>query len=360
MQVVGITSHGVDGEHTLLGHEYLLTDSDHLISVSGYSSGPFSHSTSTTSSSLQGPASTLVGSAGGLQIDLIWDSSVRSSANYAAIEAAIVAAAEIYTQAYSTPIVINIAVGYGEIDGSKMSSNALGESESYGYITNYSTVDSYLSVADKGLVSDGLMSSNALTADSPPTNGNFFVTSAEAKALGFISGTSTAIDGYIGITNSSSLVYFPANGGSIGASQYDAVGIVAHEIGEVMGRIGIEGETLSPYKDVYTPLDLFRYETPGVRDLTPTAGYFSTTDGSGGATNLNSYNNPNNGGDAADWSSASIGSANAVVNDAYDAFGTPGVITHMSPADLLEEASLGYTLTSTGLAEIKSTNNITA
>lgn len=353
MDFVGISPFGLDGgQHTTLGQEYLLTDSGQL--VTSHSSGSVSSTTHSTSS-LSGPSSTLVGSSSGLEINLIWDSSVRSSANWSAIETAIISAAQIYTQAFSNHVVVNIAVGFGEIDGSTLSSNALGESESYGYITNYSTVETAMSSADHSLVSNGLMSSNALTADSPPTGANFFVTSAEAKALGLVSGSSTAIDGYIGIANSS-LIYF--SGGTIGKAQYDAVGIAAHEISEVMGRISMDGGTLSQYKDVYTPLDLFRYEASGVRDLTATTGYFSATDGSGGSTNQNTYNNPQNGGDSGDW--ASTGAANAVVNDAYDAFGTPGVITHVSSTDLLEDASLGYTLNSTGLAEVEHATVITA
>ena len=214
-----------------------------------------------------------------------------------------------------------------------MSSSALGESESIRYIANYSTVQGALNTADAGLVADGLLSSGAISANSPPTNANFFVTSAEAKALGLV-GSSTAIDGYIGISASSS-VYFAANGGTIGTTQYDAVGIATHEISEVMGRIGLVGTSLGPYSNVYTPLDLFRYTSSGVRDLTPTAGYFSTN---GGVSNLSTYNNPNNGGDATDW-------ASSVVNDAYDAFGTPGVITTVSSTDILENAVLGYNLT---------------
>ena len=339
MHVVGIAPHGGDGMDLSFGHEYLLTDSDHLISVGAANSA---HSQSSTTS----PTSTLVGSSTGLEINLIWDSSVRSSANQAAIEAAVVTAAQVYTETFSNHVVINIAVGYGEINGSTMNSNALGESESYGFITNYSTIQSALNTADASLIRSGLESFNALSADNPPTTGNFFVTSAEAKALGLVSHCSTAIDGYIGISSSSSLVYFPANGGTIGKSQFDGVGIAAHEISEVMGRIGLEGGTLGTYMDVYTPLDLFRYEAPNVRDLTPTPGYFSINGGSGGATNLNTYNDPQNGGDAADWASASIGASNAVVHDSYDAYGTPGIITNVSPIDILEDAVLGYKLTS--------------
>ena len=362
MEILGVTPHGWDGTDTSLGHElgheHLLTYSDHLVAVGAAFHHGFNPPPTAPGPTLNGPASTLVGTSTGLDINLIWDSSVRSSANWSAIEAAVISAAEIYTQAFSNHVVINIAVGFGEIAGSRLGSNVLGESESYGYITNYSTVEGALSAHDGGLVTSGLMSSNALSADGPPTNANFFVTSAEAKALGLVSGSSTAIDGYIGLTNSSSLIYFPANGGSIGSSQYDAVGVAAHEISEVMGRLGMEGGTLSSYRDVYTPLDLFRYESPGIRDLTATTGYFSATLGSGGATNLNSYNNPANGGDPTDWASA--GAAKAVVNDAYDAFGTPGVITHLSATDILEDAVLGYALTSTGLAEIQNNTNIVA
>jgi hypothetical protein len=344
MEVVGITHHGLHGTESLLGNEYLLNASDHLVAA-GHSLGSPIHSSPSSSLTLHGSASTLVGAATGLDINLIWDNSVRSNANWSAIEAALITAAQIYTQAFSSHVVVNIAVGFGEIAGSSMGANALGESESYGYITNYSTVANSLNAADHGLVSSGLMSSNAVSVDGPPKNANFFITSAEAKAMGLVSGSSTAIDGYIGLTSSSSLLYFSTNGGTIGKSQYDAVGVAAHEISEVMGRIGMEGQTLSPFSNVYTPLDLFRYQAPNVRDLTPTAGYFSTTDGVGGATSLNAYNNPRNGGDAADW-------ASTVLNDSYDAFGTPGVIMHVSSSDLLQVASLGYALNSLGVASI--------
>ena len=84
----------------------------------------------------------------------------------------------------------------------------------------------------------------------------------------------------------------------------------------------------------------------------------STNDGRSGATNLNTYNNPQNGGDATDW--ASTGATNAVINDAYDAFGTPGVVTHVSSIDLLEDAALGYSLTANGVAEIAASAGIPA
>jgi hypothetical protein len=327
MQIVGIAQDGIDAGNHSHGHDYLLTDSGNLV-ANGAAHSAGTHISGGSRTSAHGPTSTLVGT-GNLEINLVWDSSVRTSSNWSAIETAIVDAAKIYVSSLTSdhPVVINIGVGYGEVGGTRMSASALGESESYGNFYNYSTVQTALNSADAGLTS--------VPTNDPTTSNNFFVTTAEAKALDLMPGTSTAIDGYIGISKSSSINFSAAlTGSTIGSSQYDGVGIAAHEISEVMGRLGMEGLTLGTVQNVYTPLDLFRYTSPGVLDLTPTTGYFSIN---GGVTNLGTYNNPANGGDAADW-------ASSVVNDAYDAFGTPGTITNVSSSDLTEVAALGYKL----------------
>jgi hypothetical protein len=273
------------------------------------------------------PTSTMVGTAGGLQIDLLWDTSVQTASNWSDIEHTVVSAAQIFTAEFTTHAVLNIHVGLGEVNGSPLGAGALGESETQGYAVSYSTLTHALGIADANLVTSGLMSPGAVTAVSALASKTFFVASAEAKALGLVNPTSTSIDGYIGLTSSGSLISF---NGTIGASQYDGVGVAAHEISEVMGRIGIEGSG-SPY---YTPLDLFRYSGLNQPDLSPAAGYFSTDMG---ATAANSFNNGGNGGDAADWATSS---ANA--KDAFDAFGNPGVTTQVSSSDLLAVAVLGY------------------
>ena len=86
--------------------------------------------------------------------------------------------------------------------------------------------------------------------------------------------------------------------------------------------------------NVYTPLDLFRYSSPGNRDLTPGPGYFSVD---GGNSNLGAYNNPNGGGDASDWTPSLVG-------DSYGD-GYPGVVAAVSPTDLIEDSVLGYRMT---------------
>jgi hypothetical protein len=314
-----------------LGQEVLLAG-DHVIHVSGAAGGRHGGGPGGGGGG-GGLPSTLVGSSNGLQIELLWEASVTTNPSAAAIESAVVTAASIYTSLFSAHHeVINIQVGFGDVNGARLGPGALGESETSGYITSsYATVESLLSAADQNLVASHLMSSTATAALQGLTGENFFIASAEAKALGLVSATGAGVDGYIGLSSSGLL----ALGATIGASQYDAVGVAAHEISEVMGRIGIEGGTLGAYHNVYTPLDIFRYSSPGVSATAAgAADYFSLDNG---AANLNTYNNPANGGDAADWATLA-----ANTRDAYDAFANPGVKMQVTANDLLEVAALGY------------------
>jgi len=271
------------------------------------------------------PTSTLVGVTGGLQINLEWDLSVQTAPNWSDIEHAVVSAAQIYTSAFSNHAVLNIAIGLGEVNGQAMNAGALGETQTTGYAVSYASLTSALGAADAGLVSSGLMAAGAVTADAALAGKTFFVPGAEAKALGLASATSSSIDGYIGLIAGGALSFVGAPGGG----QYDAVGVAAHEISEVMGRIGLEGS-----QGYVTPLDIFRYTGLNQPGVAPGPGYFSTDMG---LTALNTYNNPLGGGDAADWASLA---QNA--NDAYDAFDNPGVTTVVTRNDLIEVAALGY------------------
>ena len=312
--------------------QYLLGDDGQLTLISAAKGGthgpPGSSPPPPPSTGSQ--TSTLVGAARGLQINLEWDTSVQSAANWSDIESAVVSAAQIFTANFATHAVLNIAVGLGEVNGQSIGT-ALGESESLGYAVGYSTLTNALGAADAGLVSSGLMAAGA-TTDAALAGKTFFVASAEAKALGLINATSTAIDGYIGLASGNVLAFV----GAPSASQYDAVGVAAHEISEVMGRIGIEGSGAHGY---YTPLDLFRFSAPNTPVLTASPGYFSMDLGS---TALNTYNDPRNGGDGTDWATSS---GNAT--DAYDAFGNPGVTTTVTKTDMLEVAALGYQIIGT-------------
>ena len=278
-------------------------------------------------------ASTLVGSVGGLQIDLVWDTSVASAPS--GFKSAAIAAATLYTTDFSNPETITIDVGYGEVGGSALYSGNLAQSRFYGTYETYASVHSAL-LGDAGSSSYQAQADSTLGSTDPTNGGNFFVTTAEAKALGLMTGT--GLDGAVGLSSAYSFDY-NAPTTPVAAGQYDAIGALEHEISEVMGRFGSVGTELGSH--VYTPLDLFRYTSSGVRDLTvgPTSPYFSINNG---ATNLGTYNNPASGGDASDW-------VRTLAGDSYGS-GYSGRTGVVSPTDLVEDSVLGYKFTAAGLA----------
>jgi hypothetical protein len=94
-------------------------------------------------------------------------------------------------QAHSTQpalITIPIDVGYGEINGSKIGGSALGESETNLLQVNYSTFSSHYPA-------------NGLSNNLPNTlpAGNFYVSDAEAQALGIITTTPIGFSSQSGI-----------------------------------------------------------------------------------------------------------------------------------------------------------------
>jgi hypothetical protein len=319
----GPSNHGSGDQGQLV----LLDDDGHLSPVSSSAAGGSSTHSLTFFRFGGTPAPTLVGSAGGLQFNLIWDSSVASAP--AGFESAAIYAASLYTQYYSNPEVINVHIGYGEVDGYRLGQGALGESMSYGYLDSYSQVLSELK-GDAGSSTWAAQADSSLPAADPTNGGSFFVSTAEAKALGQISGYGTATDGYIGLSSIYPFDYTPNTTPAF--NQYDAVGTFAHELSEVMGRVGSVGSIFGA--NIYTPLDLFRYSSAGTRDLTAGPGYFSINNGT---TNLGTYNNPQNGGDASDWIPTLQG-------DSYGS-GYSGVRAVVSPTDIIENAVLGYHMT---------------
>jgi hypothetical protein len=275
------------------------------------------------------PSPTMVGSAGGLQFNLVWDPSVAHAPS--GFRSAFIDAARYFTTLFSDDVVIKIRVGYGEVHGARLGRGDLGESENNGFLIDYATQVG-------ALQGDSFPPSQATNA---PTDAQFYITNAEAKALGLM-GASTAVDGWIGLSSTAPLSY---KGPATPRGQYDAIAIAEHEISEVMGRIGSEGE-INDGASSYTALDLFNFESPGVLALSPQSGYFSVDNGE---SNLGAFNNgAANGGDIADWAGRSTGSSHTY--DAFDAFTSPGRHGVVSSADVQTIAAVGYDLTSRGAA----------
>ena len=133
---------------------------------------------------------------------------------------------------------------------------------------------------------------------------------------------------WVGFSSSTAWDYNNADG--VSAGTYDFYGTVLHEITEVLGR-----ETTDGQSGAYYPLDLFHYSAPGVRTFSGTTpGYFSVNNGQ---TNLNNFNT-NPGGDFGDWAGNTV--------DAGNAYGTPGVVSPFSAADLAAMDVIGWNLAS--------------
>jgi hypothetical protein len=290
----------------------------------------------------------LVGAAGGLQFNLGWDSSVAQAP--AGFRNAVIAAAAGLSANFASKAVVNIQIGYGEVAGSPISPYAAAESGSYMIGVGYSTLYGALQ-KDAGNSTIQAAADASLSAANPTSGGSFEVSTAEAKALGLLGATSR-LDGYVGL---SAAIPFEYNQTAAGG-KYDAVGILQHEMSEVMGRTGSVGAAFG--RGVYTALDMFRYTTSNDADPshgTPSraltqsgsASYFSID---GGKTDLGNYNPSNGGADYADWN-ASMG---------RDPFGYAwsGVTQTLSGNDVTELAAIGWNMTSKGVTAASSGGNL--
>jgi filamentous hemagglutinin family protein len=260
-----------------------------------------------------------------MNIVIQYDSSAASAP--AGFQTAVQAAVNYLDNLIATPITVPITFSYGEIQGKSLSSGSIGESSYSGGFVSYSQLKSALTTAATS--ADDNASVQALPATDPTNGGQFFVTAAQAAAL-HISGISAVTDGYVGLASNFSFSFDPSNRAQSG--KYDAIGVLEHEITEVLGRDGILGSWTSGGKAVYAPLDLFRYSSAGAHQLSAGAGSFSVD----GTTMLTPFNNPSNGGDAGDWASSVVG----------DSFGdaSPDTVGQVTATDQRVLDVLGYTL----------------
>ena len=261
----------------------------------------------------------------GLQFNITYDSSVSQAP--AGFEAAFAAAAQFYSSEFSDPITLNIHVGYGEVNGQALNAGNLGQSEfTNGRFYTYTQLEAAL--AADATSADDRAAVASLPATDPTNGGSFLLTRAEQKALGLLSGSDTSVDGYIGLSSADNFTFDPNNRAVAG--EYDAIGAFEHEISEIMGRYGSLGQNFG--NNVYEPLDLFRYSSPGVRDLAYGPGNFSIN----GQTLLTAFNDPDNGGDPGDWIPSLQGDS---FGDGYQ--GVAGLVT---PTDIRVMDILGYNL----------------
>jgi hypothetical protein len=278
---------------------------------------------------------TAIGTGGGAQaltIHPVYDASITSRSNAAAIESAFNTVAGVYGSSFSNKATINVGVSWGKVNGQAMGAGTLGSSldNMYGYFT-YGQVKGYLTTVAGGNAANTALKTalSSLPAAAPAGMANYAISSAEAKALGLIPGGQVSPDGYIGFNGSSVFDFDPTDGVAAGA--YDFQAVAAHELDEVLGRITGLQSASPAYR---TPLDLFRYSAPGVLSFsynTPT--YFSID---GGATRMGDFNYTG-GGDRGDWLSSTTG-----LTDIQSAYLSAGKRYNLSVADLTALDVLGW------------------
>ncbi len=261
--------------------------------------------------------------ASALTFNLTYDTSTNSAPS--GFLTAFNGAIQFYETNLTDPITINLQVGWGEVAGQNLTPGFLGQSSANqpGFF-QYSTVKSAL-ISDGKSASDLISIANML-ANYPISNATFKVSRRRARRVGMIAGDAAGIDGAVGFDSTAPFTFDPNNRAVM--NKYDFIGVAEHEISEVMGRFGLGSNAAGP---LYTPLDLFRYTSPGVLDTAPENGvYFSIN---GGGTVINTFNGTG-GGDLSDWAGATI--------DSYNASLVAGQILPVSAGDMIAMDVIGY------------------
>ena len=186
------------------------------------------------------------------------------------------------------------------------------------------------------------------------------LTTANAKALGFATGTNAATpDGTIHFNGYYAGQFDFTRSDGIDAGKYDFVSIAAHEIGHAMGFVsgvddvdycsplsagrcnGMDGLVLDNAYGfdkyaVYAPLDLFRYSAAGVLDMRVGGRPYFSVDG--GATAIEGFSNGYfNGSDGSQASHFIPGPLNVM-----NPYGFQGIAVDPSAADIAAMDAIGW------------------
>jgi hypothetical protein len=286
----------------------------------------------------------VVGHACGMTINANFTSAFITDfgVNATAAEAAFNAASAIFTNAFDNPIAINITAdavtGTGTLG---MSSSSIFSVSSWSALRSAVVANDTGPLGGSAAQLTSIGAGGSITAADPTSGaGTFWVTRAQAKALNLLP-TDSSNDGTVTVGTGYSYTFDDSSGVTSGT--YDLIDVFAHEISEVMGRIGLSGTTVGGHANSYTLLDALAFQGPGTRGLGFVSNdWFSINDGSSLLMGFNSQA----GGDSRDWASGA--------NDAFNAFSNSGVVNPVSAIDLKEMNVLGYNAVvpepSTGIA----------
>lgn len=237
-----------------------------------------------------------------MKFNITYDSSVSqaalgSAANLAGFKKQIQDAAAVFEGAYLDNVTVNVTVKYG-------STGLASTLQSY-YRVSASTVKD-------ALQKDVTSLDDLYTYHHFGSAGDVYLTAAQIKALG-VKATTSGADAVVTFTNSAGLLDF-THSSAMSSTSYDLFGIAAHEFSEVMGRVMSVGTT--PLNTIMDTLN------------------------SGGSLKLQGDTllkfNTAATGDKGDWDSS------VAASDAYRAFGSPGVVSSISAADMRVVDAVGW------------------
>jgi hypothetical protein len=267
--------------------------------------------------------------------NITYGESISSAAE--AFKTTVATVAQFFQDTFSDPVTVNITVEFLPLsDGGLGRSTYELNSYSYSQITAALAQDSISTI-------DGVAVASLPAADPIAVTHAYYMTTAQAKALG-LAGASSASDGTVTFASNQPFDFDRSDG--IAAGQYDFYGTVAHELSEVMGRelnaIGNNAQFGPP--NGYFPLDLFKYTAAAGGTVGRTgggtvertfdgtiAGYFSSD---GGITKGYEFNTHPDG-DFGDW-------AQSVEADSFLAFSFTGLINAVSATDIQVMDVLGW------------------
>ena len=253
-----------------------------------------------------------------MQINVTFDPSVNQAP--AGFIPAVDYVVNYFHSLFTNNVTLNIDVLYQNLSSGNLAENQASQFVS----TTYSSVRS-------ALQAEGAPGASALPPSSPLPGSSLSMTQAEAQALGLYPNDGS-LDGHVWLSSTAPFSYSPT--ATPASNQFYFVGIVEHEISELMGRVSF----LS-----YSPIDLYRYSSPGVHDLTTggkgSTAYFSIDNGT---TNLGTWNNQSSNGDLADWYPQGPATGG---NDAFNDYINPGVLSVLSSSDITLMEALGWTTT---------------
>ena len=249
-------------------------------------------------------------------INLIWDESVDLAP--VAFKQAVQTAASFFDALITSPITVNIEVGWGEARDTVLGLGLLGEA--YATTGLFRSFNQYKTALAANATSSVIQSAVDNLVD---PGRQIFVPGAQAKALGQLAADAPLTDGAIGFA-SNPMLYTYDPGNRAVAGKIDLIGLAQHEITHALGRISYSWGT--------TGFDLYRYSAPGAWATASSGSTYFSVDG--GQTNLGTFSMT---GDPADWGPA-------MASDVQAAFLGTGIAFTYSEADIVALNAMGFAM----------------